>query len=104
MTKETEARILEISKKYPHPGSVMMPALDIVQRANNNYLPQEEIRNVAALLHTTESKTYGVATYYTMFHTKPVGKYHLQVDTNIPGYLTGAYEVLKHLKKKLEKV
>jgi len=102
MTKETEARILEISKKYPQQASVMMPALDLVQRANNNYLPQEEIRRVASLLHTTESKAYGVATYYTMFHTQPVGKYQLQVDTNIPGFLAGAYEILKHLKTTLK--
>jgi NADH:ubiquinone oxidoreductase subunit E len=36
-----------------------------------------------------------------MYNTKPVGKYHLQVDTNIPGFLCGAYDILDHLKKKL---
>lgn len=101
MTKETEVRILEISKKYPHPGSVLMPALDLVQRANNNYLPREKIHHRAALLNTTENQVYGMATYYSMFHTESIGQSHLQVDTNIPDYLTGAYEILKHLKTPL---
>jgi NADH-quinone oxidoreductase E subunit len=99
MTKETEAKILELSKKYPEKASAMMPALDLVQQANSNCLPLEEIQEIANLLDTSKSKAYGVATYYTMYNTKPVGKYHLQVDTNIPGFLTGADEILEHLKK-----
>jgi len=99
MRKETEATILESSKKYPRKESIMMYALDLVQRENNNYLPHEEIKNVAKLLNTSEAKAYGVATYYTMYNTKPVGKYHLQVDTNIPGFLAGANDIIEHLKK-----
>ena len=101
MTKEIEGKILELSKKYPQKASAMMPALDLAQRANNNYLSPAEIQAVAQLLDTTESRAFGVATYYTMYHTKPVGKYHLQVDTNIPGFLTGADAILAHLQKLL---
>jgi len=98
MTKATESGILELSKKYPETDSVMMPALDMVQRENNNYLTHEAINSVASLLNTSKSRAFGVATYYTMYNKKPVGKYHLQVDTNIPGVLTGSLEIMEHLK------
>lgn len=98
MTKATESGILELSKKYPETDSVMMPALDMVQRENDNYLTHEAINSVASFLNTSKSRAFGVATYYTMYNKKPVGKYHLQVDTNIPGVLTGALEIMEHLK------
>lgn len=101
MTQDVAAKIHELSNKYPQKASVLMPALDLVQRVNNNYLPAEEIKKVAQLLNISESRAIGVATYYTMYNTKPVGKYHLQVDTNIPGFLTGAHEILEHLQKVL---
>ncbi len=98
MTKETESGILELSKKYPETDSVMMSALDMVQRENNNYLTHEAINSVASLLNISKSRAFGIASYYTMYNKKPVGKYHLQVDTNIPGVLTGALESMEHLK------
>ncbi len=98
MTKATESGILELSKKYPETDSVMMSALDMVQRENDNYLTHEAINSVASFLNTSKSRAFGVATYYTMYNKKPVGKYHLQVDTNIPGVLTGSLEIMEHLK------
>ncbi len=102
MTKETERKILELSQHYPESASAIMPALDLAQRAHENYLPPAEVKQVANLLKIPESQAYGVATYYTLYHTKPVGKYHLQVDTNIPGFLTGANEILAHLQERLD--
>ncbi|MEQ8223193.1 MAG: NADH-quinone oxidoreductase subunit NuoF, partial [Candidatus Eremiobacterota bacterium] len=72
-----------------------------IQREHNNYLSSEAIKDVAHYLETTESRVFGVASYYTMFNLKPVGTYHLQVDVNVPGFLTGADDILKHLEKKL---
>jgi NADH:ubiquinone oxidoreductase subunit F (NADH-binding)/NADH:ubiquinone oxidoreductase subunit E len=78
-----------------------MPCLDIVQRANDNFLSKEAIRDIASLLGVTISKAYGVATFYSMYHTEPVGRYHLCVDTNIPGMLGGAGEIMRHLERVL---
>jgi len=99
MRKETQKTIIEDSKKYPQKESVILEAFNIIQHENSNYLPREEINNVAELLNISKSKAYGVATYYTLYNKEPVGKYHLQIDTNIPGFLTGANEILDHLKK-----
>jgi NADH:ubiquinone oxidoreductase subunit F (NADH-binding)/NADH:ubiquinone oxidoreductase subunit E len=101
MTKKAESGILKLSKQYPEKDSVMLPALDMVQRENDNYLTHDAINSVASLLNTSKSRTFGIATYYTMYNKKPVGTYHLQVDTNIPGLLTGSLEILEFLKSTL---
>ena len=101
MEKSLGKEIKEVMERYPVPSSAMLPALDMIQRQSNNYLSSEAICDVAKCLGATESKVYGVASYYTMFNLRPVGKYHLQVDTNVPGFLCGADEILAHLKQKL---
>ncbi len=101
MRKTLSEQIAEIAKKYPDPKSALMPALDLVQRENNNYLSSENIKMVAEALGVSISKAYGVATYYTMYNTKPVGKYHIQLDNCVPGFLSGSGEILTHLQNKL---
>ncbi|MCD6486696.1 MAG: NADH-quinone oxidoreductase subunit NuoF [Syntrophobacterales bacterium] len=101
MNEETEERVSELANLYPSRKSALMPALEIAQRKNNNFLSNEDIKEVAKIVGVPNSRAFGVTTYYTMYNTKPVGKYHLQVDTNIPGFLSGAYEIVEHLKKKL---
>ena len=101
MKENLSKQILEIAEKYPTRESAMLPALDLVQRASGGWLKPEDIVKVGELLGVTASNAYGVATYYTLYNTKPVGKYHLQLDTCVPGYLSGADEILNHLEKKL---
>lgn len=96
-----EQKVTDIAKKYPNRESALMPALMLVQRKNGNFLSKEDIKRTSEIVGVTENKAYGVATYYSMYNTKKVGKYHLQVDTNIPGFLAGADAIVEHLKKKL---
>jgi NADH:ubiquinone oxidoreductase subunit F (NADH-binding)/NADH:ubiquinone oxidoreductase subunit E len=101
ITEHILQRIDTIAARYPKRESALLPALDLVQRENGNQLLKEDARQVAALLKVSRSKARGVATYHTMINTAPVGKYHLQVDTNVPGMLMGADEILAHLEKTL---
>ncbi len=94
-------QIESVAGRYPHRGSALLPALDMVQRENGNSLTKEDIACVASLVGVSPSKAYGVASYYTMYNKEKVGKYHLQIDTNIPATLMGAGVILKHLEKKL---
>lgn len=88
--------------RYPNKDSALMPALTLVQKANGNNLTSEEVVEVAEIIGVSHSKAYGVATYYSMFNVnKNVGKYHLQVDTNIPATLMGALEIYEYLCSKL---
>lgn len=90
-----------IAGRYPHRSSALIPALDLVQRRNNNFLSKESINEVAQIIGVTESLAFGVSTFYTMFNTNPIGKYHLQVDTNIPATLMGSNEIVNHLEESL---
>ena len=101
INKEILSKIEALKSKYPDPNSAIMPALDLVQRSNSNYLSKDDICEVAKTFGVTDSMVYGVATYYSMYNTESVGKYQIQVDANIPGFLTGADQILEHLKKKL---
>ena len=91
-----------LAGRYPYRESALLPALDMAQRANGNNLFKEDIVAIASLLGVSLSKAYGVASYYTMYNTSKVGKYHLQIDTNIPATLMGAGEILKYLEKTLK--
>jgi len=101
MKTEKEKKIKGIIDKYPKKDSAIMPVMQYLQKENGNYLSEESMDTAARAIGCSKSKVYGVATYYTMFNTKPVGKFHLQVDTCVPGFLQGADEVFEHLVKKL---
>ena len=101
ITEHILQRIDTLAARYPKRESALLPALDMVQRENNNQLFKEDARQVAARLKVSKSKVQGVATYYTMLNKTRVGKYHLQVDTNVPGMLMGADEILAHLEQTL---
>lgn len=96
----------EIIAKYPkgRQRSAILPLLDLAQRQNNNWLSKEAIEYVADMIQTPHIRAYEVVTFYTMFNTKPVGKYHLQVCGTTPCWLRGAADIMdtceKHLKIK----
>ncbi|MDD3045845.1 MAG: NADH-quinone oxidoreductase subunit NuoF [Candidatus Delongbacteria bacterium] len=101
ISKEVKEKILALKERYPWKESALMPALMLAQKAGGNYLSKEDMNEVSALVGVTSGKAYGVATYYSMYNTKPVGKFHLQVDTNIPATLAGALKILDFIKKEL---
>jgi NADH:ubiquinone oxidoreductase subunit F (NADH-binding)/NADH:ubiquinone oxidoreductase subunit E len=101
MRTETRERIKSIIEKYPKKESAVLPILMLLQRENGNHLGLTEMEEAAAALDMTMSSVYGVATYYTLFNTQPVGRYHLQVDTCVPGFLHGADEIVEHLSQTL---
>ncbi|MBU1106796.1 MAG: NADH-quinone oxidoreductase subunit NuoF [Candidatus Riflebacteria bacterium] len=101
ITAELQERIEKLAAKYPQRESALMPALTLAQQANKNHLSEELLNEISGLIGVTKGKAYGVATFYTMFNTKSVGKYHIQVDTNIPATLMGAAKILQHIEKTL---
>ncbi len=93
--------IKSLIAKYPEKESALMPALMIAQKENDNHLDRSLAAEVAELVGVSEARAYGVLTYYTMYNTKNIGKYHLQVDTNIPATLAGAGKIVETIKKEL---
>jgi NADH-quinone oxidoreductase E subunit len=77
-----------------------MPILDIVQR-QEGWVSMAAMNFVADMLDMAPMRVYEVATFYTMFHLKPVGKVHVQVCTNLPCQLRGSDHVVHACKKEL---
>jgi NADH-quinone oxidoreductase E subunit len=59
------------------------------------------MNEVASVLELHPEDVLGVVTFYTMYHQKPMGKYHLQVCTNVSCMLRGAYDIYENVKKNL---
>jgi NADH-quinone oxidoreductase subunit E len=93
-------RFDEIVARYPNRQAALLPVLHLAQQEFDHVSP-EVMEYVAGLLGLPPVKVQHVATFYTMYNKKPVGRFHLQVCTNIACHLTGGPEILEHLKKKL---
>ncbi|MGO9930800.1 MAG: NADH-quinone oxidoreductase subunit NuoE [Steroidobacteraceae bacterium] len=81
--------------------SAVLSALHAVQHENNGFLTTELMDAVAAYLELPNILVYEVASFYSMFETKPVGRHHISVCTNISCMLRGSQEVVEHVEKKL---
>ena len=81
--------------------SAVISALHAVQHENSGYLTTDLMDAVAAYLGLAPIQVYEVATFYSMFETKPVGHHHVSVCTNISCMLRGSQEVVEHVEKKL---
>ncbi len=90
--------------KYPpeQKQSAVMGALTIVQEANGGYLTTELMDAVAEYLEMAPIAVYEVATFYSMYELKPVGKHKICVCTNISCMLCGSDDIVAHLKQKLD--
>jgi NADH-quinone oxidoreductase subunit E len=89
--------------KYP-PGrqaSAVLPVLDLAQRQHGGWLPRAAMDYVARLLDMAPIRVYEVATFYTMFNLRPVGRYLLQACTTTPCWLRGSDAVVAACAKKL---
>jgi NADH-quinone oxidoreductase E subunit len=86
--------------RYPDKEAVILPALYMAQK-EFGYVSDEAIEYIAGLLGVSPAQIEGVATFYTMFNRKPVGKYHVQICRNISCSLLGAEHLIEHVSKKL---
>jgi len=86
--------------RYPDRKAVILPALHLAQK-EFGYVSDEAIAYIAGLVGTSSSEIEGVATFYTMYNRKPVGKYHVQICRNISCSLLGAEHLIEHVSKKL---
>ena len=103
---ESQARIDVILKKYPagKQASAVLPLLDLAQRqmgrvTGSAWVPRVAMDEVARVLEMPPIRVYEVATFYFMFNTEPVGKFHLQLCTTTPCWLRGSDEVVAACRK-----
>ena len=94
-------KIEAAAARYPNQRSAIMPALLIAQK-EHGYLPGPVLEEVADILGVERIWVYELATFYTLFHTVPIGLFHLQLCDNVSCMLCGSENLLKHLETVLQ--
>jgi NADH-quinone oxidoreductase subunit E len=103
MSRLDEANVVvahEIIRRYPRPKSALIPLLHLAQE-QDGYVTRDAMAHIADLVDVTPAEVYGTATFYEMFKFEPVGRYCVNICTNISCQLLGAYELLHHAEERL---
>ncbi len=89
----------KLEPRYPNKVALLLPALHQAQE-ESGWLPPEVLEEIGAYIGIHPAQVREVASFYTMYNLKPVGKYHLKVCTNVACCLRGSDEIVEHLEKK----
>ena len=92
--------IRELPPRFPQLRSAVMPALDLAQEELGHLTP-EAMSEVAEALNLDPGYVEGVATFYTLFHTRPTGKHRFYVCTNLSCALRGGQEIYEHIRQRV---
>jgi NADH-quinone oxidoreductase E subunit len=95
---EMGARLTALFANYPTKQACLLPALWMVQEARG-WISEAGISEVAKVLELTPAYVKGVVTFYTMYHTHPVGRHFIQVCTTSPCNICGAEGVVEAFLK-----
>ena len=102
-SQEKLVKVSEIIARYP-PGkqkSALIPLLHMAQEEFGGWLSVESMDYVASLLQLQPIEVYEVATFYSMYNLKPVGKYIFEVCQTGPCMLNGSDQIIDYIKQKL---
>lgn len=90
-------------KRFPQDRkrSAIIGGLHAAQHENEGYVTTEIMNGVAEYLDLPPMQVYEVATFYSMFQTKPVGRHNVAICTNVSCMLRGAEHIVAHVEKKL---
>lgn len=97
-TPENEVKFQGYVSKYPKIDSCMLPALWLVQE-QERWVSPESMIYVADKLGKTPIQVYEVATFYTMFNLKPIGKHHIELCKTLSCMLCGSQKIKDYIKQ-----
>jgi NADH-quinone oxidoreductase subunit E len=102
-SQEKLNKVSEIISRYPQgkQKSALLPLLHLAQEENNGWLSVEAMDYVAELLQLKPIEVYEVATFYSMYNLKPVGKYIFEVCHTGPCMLNGSDGIIDYIREKL---
>jgi NADH-quinone oxidoreductase subunit E len=101
LSEQTLTRAEELIARYPQRRSALLPILFLLQ-AEDGYVSPAGVAQVAELLGLTKAEVGAVATFYTMFRRRPVGKYLVSVCKTLPCELRGSREISSAIAERLE--
>ena len=100
LTPENVTRAREIIDRYPVPRSALIPLLHLAQE-QDGYLTEDAMAHIAELVGHSPAEVVGVASFYEMFKREPVGRYLVNICTNISCMLMGGEQLLEHAERTL---
>jgi NADH-quinone oxidoreductase subunit E len=90
----------DIMSRFPRVRSALVPLVHLAQE-QDGHVTIDAMAHIAELLDITPAEVYGTASFYEMFKFEPVGRYCVNVCTNIACQLDGAWELLEHAEERL---
>jgi len=102
-SEDTLQEVKQIISRYPEgkQKSALLPVLHLAQDVSGGWLSAETMDYVAGLLHIEPIEVYEVATFYSMYNLRPVGKYVFEVCQTGPCMLRGSDDIIQYIKDKL---
>ena len=100
LTDENVALAREIVQRYPRSRSALIPLLHVAQQ-QDGWIDQAAMEHIGELLDLEPAEVLGTASFYEMFKLEPVGRYLVNVCTNISCLLLGGVELLEHCEVRL---
>ena len=99
-SESAKQRYEQILKRYPEKRAAVLPVLTLAQR-EFGWISPEVAEYIGNLMGYPASDMLSVASFYTMLHKRPVGKYHIEVCRNVSCWLMGTYRCVDELKRRL---
>lgn len=100
LTPENESLAREIIGRYPRPKSALIPLLHLAQE-QDGHVADDAMEHLAELVGVTPAEVLGTCSFYEMFKREPVGRYVINICTNIACQLLGGEELLHHAEETL---
>src|SRR3989442_10103654 len=100
-SRQAKERFEYILTRYPTKEAALLPTLHLAQEVFG-WISPEVVHYVGSLLDLSPATVFGVVSFYNMYNQKPVGKYHVQVCTNLSCMVNRAYDIYEHLCEKLD--
>lgn len=100
-SEQTKKRIKEVISRYPKKEASLLPVLHLTEQ-EFGFIPVEAERAVAKMLRIKPIRVREAVTFYTMLHSEKVGKYNIQVCSNLTCSILGAEKLIDYLKEKLK--
>jgi NADH-quinone oxidoreductase subunit E len=101
LNRENTDLALEIIGRYPRKRSALIPLLHLAQE-QDGYLTEDAMEHLGELVGITPAEVLGTASFYEMLKLEPVGKYLVNVCTDISCMLLGGFELLEHTEEALD--
>ena len=100
LTPDNVQLALEIIGRYPRPKSALIPLLHLAQE-QDGHLTDDAMTHIGELVGVSSAEVLGTASFYEMFKREPVGRYMVNICTNISCQLLGGEELLAHAERTL---